>query len=136
MIGFLRRTIQIDIIILFQTTCLISGRTNPENGSWAHRILSNLGISIMPDRRLCFSGRVLRGLVWPDNEQLQQIVLKQFVVWYSPCIGVADTRANSESRNYYIKKECFLQRENQLMKAFLKYSAWKISQQRGNFKED
>ena len=109
----------------FKTRCLDADVPNQEHVPRTHRILTKLGISVLPDGRLCLGGKLMKGLVLPKNDHLQANVIKQIMVWYSPCIGFMNPKRNTGPHIYQINNACVLQRQNKLMKMFLKISARK-----------
>ena len=69
-------------------------------------LIVKLGFRVLPDRRLCFAGRTLKGIVLPKNMELQFAIILRLLVWYAPCIEV--------KREFYrINKACFARRENE-----------------------
>ena len=97
--------------------------TNQERVPRTHRILAKLGMSVLQDGRLCFDGKLLKGLVLPKNEHMQANVIMQIVVWYSPCIGFMNANRNTGPHIYQVNHNCVLQREMKLLKMFFKLSA-------------
>ena len=73
---------------------------------------SKLGVRVLPNGKLCFAGKKLRGIIMPKTRGKQISVVRSFLVWYSPCIDVAD--------DYYkLKDGCFARREDRFLKVFL-----------------
>ena len=66
----------------------------------AMNLISKLGIRVLPDRRLCFAGRTLKGIILPKNKALQIAIILRFLVWYSHCIEV-------KGEFHMINKACF-----------------------------
>ena len=44
--------------------------------------LSRLGTRLLPDRRICFAGKLLRGILMPRNHFLQILILKRNISIY------------------------------------------------------
>merc|ERR1712150_119914 len=75
-------------------------------------MISELGIHVLPDQRLCFFGRLLNDLVLPKNPLLQIPILKGLFTWYSPCLQV--------NEGYFqLNNDCFDERENQFFGTFM-----------------
>ena len=76
-------------------------------------LVSKLGVRVLHNRQLCLGGRELQGIYLPKNQKLQLSLIKRFLVWYSPCIGVKQKR-------YTINKYCFNRREHEFLRMYLK----------------
>ena len=76
-------------------------------------MISKLGIRVLPDRRLCFAGKALKGIHLPNNLSLQIDLIKRFLVWYSPCIEL-------RGGLYKMNNECFFAREILFLKMYLR----------------
>ena len=116
-------------LFIFQTSCSKTDGTYPKHSSGMQRILFELGISMMPDRRLCIDGRILKGLRLPKNNKIQAYMMRRIVVWYWPCIEFMNATTTTGSHIYQVSKSCLLQRENELIKLISKHSAWKRRRQ-------
>ena len=77
------------------------------------KTLSRLRIHILANRKLCFVGKVPRGVLMPKNYWLQYLIIKRLIFWYFPCI-----RFNGNS--YYLNDKCYQIRERKFIKMFLK----------------
>lgn len=77
------------------------------------KTLSRLRIHILANRKLCFVGKVPRGVLMPKNYWLQYLIIKRLIFWYFPCI-----RFNGNS--YYLNDKCYHIRESKFIKMFLK----------------
>ena len=89
-------------------------------GSFSHNLLSKLGIQILPDRRVCLAGRLLRGVMFPKNGALQGIVMKKLLVWYFPCFKPQDSSTGNVV--YKLNPACLMQRESELLRIFKRLS--------------
>ena len=78
----------------------------------AMKMLSRLGTRLLPDRRICFAGKLLRGIFMPRNPFLQILILKRILFWYSPCLQF-------RKRYYAVSNHCFAQREHAFLKLYL-----------------
>ena len=78
----------------------------------AMKMLSRLGTRVLPDRRICFAGKLLRGILMPRNHFLQILILKRILFWYSPCLQFRE-------RYYAVSNHCFAQREHAFLKLYL-----------------
>ena len=76
-------------------------------------MISKLGFRVLPDRRLCFAGRTLKGIYLPKNVAVQIAIIKRFLVWYLPCI-------DARGKFYKLNNDCFARRENNFLKMYLK----------------
>ena len=76
-------------------------------------MISKLGFRVLPDRRLCFGGRTLKGIYLPKNMALQISIIKRFLIWYLPCVEVQGTF-------YKLNNGCFVRKENDFLKMYLK----------------
>ena len=75
--------------------------------------LSQLGVEVRSDRRLCFAGQTLRGFLMPKRRLLQVMIMRGFLKWYSGCIHLGDN-------SYDLNKNCFAKKEKRFMKMFMK----------------
>ena len=87
---------------------------------FSHNLLSKLGIQILPDRRVCLAGRLLKGVMFPKNGALQGIVMKKLLVWYFPCFKHQDSLAGNIV--YKLNHACLMHRESELLKIFKRLS--------------
>ena len=76
-------------------------------------MISKLGFQVLPDRRLCFAGRTLKGIYLPKNMALQIAIIQRFLVWYLPCI-------EDGGGFYKLNNDCFAKRENTFLKMYIK----------------
>ena len=72
-------------------------------------ILSKLGVLILPDRRVCFAGRILKGMYMPRNRWLQYQILERMALWYLPCLEI-------QGNVYSLSNTCYTRKENKLLK--------------------
>ena len=78
------------------------------------KTLSRLRIRILPNRKLCFVGKMPRGVFMPTNYWLQYLIIKRIILWYFPCIRI-------QGSSYYIlNNACYKTRENEFLRMFLK----------------
>ena len=77
------------------------------------KLISKLGVRVLHDRRLCFGGRALQGIFLPGNTSLQILLVKRFLVWYSPCVQI-------KKNVYEMNKYCFARREKDFLKMYLR----------------
>jgi len=83
-------------------------------------LLSKLGMWVLPDRRLCFAGRYIKGVILPDNPAAQKRAIKALVGWYLPCLEFQAYKST-----YQINNNCFFKRENELLKVYARLSTLK-----------
>ena len=77
------------------------------------KTLSRLRIRILPNRKLCFAGKVPRGVYMPKNYWLQYLIIKRLIFWYFPCI-------RHQGASYHLNDKCYKMREIKFLKMFLK----------------
>jgi hypothetical protein len=70
-------------------------------------------VQVQADRRMCFSGRLLRGIIMPKNRFIQSWIAKSFLAWYSSCIQIGE-------EDFKVDMVCFAERENRFLKIFLR----------------
>ena len=58
---------------LLQKSCIQSGSIEKKNVNTPQSTLSKLGIWVLPNRRMCFAGRTIKGIVLPKNAKQQGI---------------------------------------------------------------
>ena len=75
-------------------------------------LMSSLGVQMLHNRRVCFAGAILRGIILPKDKVLQEAIIKRFLAWYLPCLEFEDNA-------YKLNKVCFRRRENYYLKMFL-----------------
>ena len=75
------------------------------------KMIKKLGIRILSDRRACFAGKLLRGVIMPKKKALQWAILKRLLVWYLPCLELQGTM-------YHLNNDCFNVRENKFLKMY------------------
>ena len=100
--------------------CLQVERLRRNIGSFSHNLLSKLGIQILPDRRVCLAGKLLKGVMFPKNGALQGIVMKKLLVWYFPCFKPQDSSTGNVV--YKLNPACLMQRESELLRIFKRLS--------------
>ena len=97
------------------TTTLEHNQTNVSLSSLPIKgdTLSKLGVRVLPKRRLCLAGRMLRGIFMPKSLFGRFKIIKRFLDWYSPCIKVRE-------HSYDVDAKCFNRRENMFLTTYLK----------------
>ena len=85
------------------------------------RSFDKFKVRVLKDRRMCFAGRLLRGLIMPKSRRLQFWIMKSFLAWYSSCIEIGE-------ENFMVDMSCIAEREIKFLKIFLKSLVhyWKI----------
>ena len=101
--------------------CLQVEKLRRNIGSFSHNLLSKLGIQILPDRRVCLAGKLLKGVMFPKNGALQGIVMKKLLVWYYPCFKPAQDSSTGNAV-YKLNPTCLMQRESELLGIFKRLS--------------
>ena len=98
-----------------------SGYQATQGRNWASRngsnrrllttlmILSKLRIYIMPDRRVCFAGRIPKGIYMPRSSWLQHKILERMALWYLPCLEL-------QGNAYSLDNTCYTRKENKFLK--------------------
>ena len=121
----------IDItVFLFQERCFQNNDiSNQMNDKSTKGLLSKLGMWVLPDRRLCFAGRYIKGVILPDNPAAQKRAIKALVVWYLPCLEFQAYKST-----YQINNNCFFKRENELLKVYARLSTLKSHHMQERFK--
>ena len=76
------------------------------------KIFLKIGVRILPNRRLCFAGRLLRGITMPRNHLLQISIIANLSAWYSPCIKI-------KKQFYGISNNCLIYKEKRFFSWFL-----------------
>ena len=87
--------------------------TSPEDLPITIKSLAKFKVRVLTDRRMCFAGRLLRGIRMPKNRFYQIWIMKSFMAWYSSCIQIGE-------ENFKVDMICFTERENRFLKIFLK----------------
>ena len=77
------------------------------------KTLSRLRIHILPNRKLCFVGKIPRGVIMPRSYWLQYLIIKRVILWYFPCIRI-------EGSSYILNNNCYKIRETKFLRMFLK----------------
>ena len=72
------------------------------------KVLSKLRLRVLPNGRLFIAGKIPRGIVMPRNRSLQQLVIKEMIIWYLPCL---EDQGNAVSLN----NVCYTKRENEYL---------------------
>ena len=75
-------------------------------------LIHKLGVLVLPSRRLCFGGELLKGIILPSNTSLQIQIIKRFLMWYSPCL-------EDEGNALKLNKQCLQQRQHRFLKMYL-----------------
>ena len=70
--------------------------------------LSKLRIHILPDRRVCFAGRIPLGIYLPRNSWMQYKIIKRMILWYLPCLQL-------QENVYNLNNTCYTRKENQFL---------------------
>ena len=70
--------------------------------------LSKLRIHILPDRRVCFAGRMPQGIYLPRNSWMQYQIIKRMVLWYLPCLEL-------QGNVYSLGNTCYTRKENKFL---------------------
>merc|ERR1712135_191421 len=120
-------------LILFGVICGVTAVTFPVkerercfqneiSNQWKNKstqdLLSKLGMWVLPDRRLCFAGRYIKGVILPQDPSAQNRAIKALVVWYLPCLEFQGQKGGS----YQINNDCFHRRENELLQVYARLS--------------
>ena len=71
-------------------------------------ILSKLRIHILSDRRVCFAGRMPRGVYMPRNSWVQFEIIKRMIIWYLPCLEL-------QGNVYSLNNTCYTEKENKFL---------------------
>ena len=95
--------------------------TSPEDLLITTKSFAKFDVRVLTNRRMCFAGRLLRGIILPNRRLLQIWSIKSFLAWYSSCIQIGE-------ENFKLDMICFAERENRFLKGFLKLMEhfWKI----------
>ena len=113
---------------LFQKSCLGDDRIQKKSISkedTTQNALSKLGIWVLPNRRMCFAGRTIHGIVLPKQKKLREKAMKSLIVWYLPCLEAKNSDPTKLS-SFKMNDACFYRRQNELLKVYSKFSAWNI----------
>ena len=100
--------------------CFQNDVSNQKNSKSTQTLLSKLGIWVLPDNRLCFAGRYIKGVVLPEDSVAQKNAIKALVVWYLPCLELVGPIIGL----YQLNNDCFFRRENELLKVYARLSNW------------
>ena len=76
------------------------------------KMMSKLGLTILPNRKACFAGKMLAGVKMPRHAALQSLALKYLLIWYLPCVEVPGNDA------FVLNENCFADRENRFLKIY------------------
>ena len=104
--------------IIFQERCFQNEISNQWKNKSTQDLLSKLGMWVLPDRRLCFAGRYIKGVILPQDHIAQNRAIKALVVWYLPCLEFQGQKGGS----YQINNDCFHRRENELLQVYARLS--------------
>ena len=110
---------------LLQKSCIQSGSIEKKNVNTPQSTLSKLGIWVLPNRRMCFAGRTIKGIVLPKNAKQQEKAMKSLIVWYLPCLEYKNSDP-TKLHSFQMNNACFFRRQNELLKVYSKFSAWNI----------
>lgn len=89
--------------------------TSPEGLRMKIKSFAKLKIRVLTDRRMCFAGKLLRGIRMPRNRFYQIWIMKCFLSWYSSCIQIGDDE-------FKVDMICFNEKENRFLKIKLFYN--------------
>ena len=95
------------------------------------QLIRKLGVKILSNRRLCFGGRPIQGILMPRNRLMQIELAKRFLVWFSPCVEFVHNR-------YKVNKLCMERREYDFLKMYLQsvgyqHPSWKHQEDSNSF---
>ena len=109
----------------FQNSCVQTVPIQKKDVFATENALSKLGIWTLPNRRMCFAGRTINGIVLPKQKMLKEKAMKSLIVWYLPCLEL--TRPDpTKLSSFQMNSSCFYRRQNELIKVYSKFSAWNI----------
>ena len=91
----------------------ISSHLSDKGLAITRKTLHRLRIHILANRKLCFAGKVPRGVLMPKNYWLQYLIIKRLIVWYFPCIRF-------DGISYHLNDKCFKRRERKFLEMFFK----------------
>ena len=89
---------------------------SPDDLKTKMKTFKKLGLKVVQDRTLCFAGRVLRGVLMPNNRFLQSIIMRRIFLWYFSCIRVIKDV-------YRVNNRCFVEKEKKFIKMMRRISA-------------
>ena len=72
-------------------------------------MLQRLGIKTLPDGKIRFGNRILKGARLSDNKMQQIIVMEKLLKWYWPCF-------ENEDDGYKLDMDCFSEHEDEYLK--------------------
>ena len=72
-------------------------------------MLHRLGIKTLPDGKIRFGNRILKGARLSDNKMQQIIVMEKLLKWYWPCF-------ENEDGEYKLDMDCFSEHEDEYLK--------------------
>ena len=75
-------------------------------------LIKSIGLRVMSNRRLCFGGELLFGILMPLDESSQLDLINQLVVWFSPCI-------EDDMNSLKLNRDCFKVRHVLFSKMYL-----------------
>ena len=75
-------------------------------------LMSNLGLKVLPNQRVCIAEKVLAGILMPKDIFAQAVLLRRFLVWFLPCMEI---QRNTALR---VNNACFAKRENAFLKVY------------------
>ena len=76
-------------------------------------LISDLGLKVLSNRRVCIAERMLTGILMPKNPVLQSILLKKFLIWYLPCMAI------DRNTSFMVNEKCFAEREKGFLKVYI-----------------
>ena len=80
------------------------------------KMISALGLAVLPNRRVCVAGKMLAGIYMPKDQATQAILLRGFLAWYLPCIQIRMSTLT-------VNEKCFAKQQRKFLKTYL-YSLW------------
>ena len=86
------------------------------------KTLQKLRIRLLPDGRVCFAGRMPKGILMPNDPRLQYLILQRMILWYLPCV-------KDDRNGYILAKTCYIKRENMFLRTLrkaLQRNYWKL----------
>ena len=113
------------LIFISQTSCEQTAPMDKRDFFATKNALSKLGIWTLPNRRMCFAGRTINGIVLPKQKGLKEKAMKSLIVWYLPCLELKSSDPTKLS-SFQMNNSCFFRRQNELLKIYSKFSAWNI----------
>ena len=93
---------------------VISGTDRAPRSSLNRRLinaitaLSKLRIRILPNRKVFFAGKILKGIYIPRDSSLQNKIIERMIKWYLPCLELQGNVYSLNSTCYTRKQIKFL----------------------------